>query len=195
MLTCIALSAYPFEFKDLPRHISYLNHVSYFKTVAEHAAARRAALAKVKTSHCFFQDIDDPLPNLYPDNFKGVYHGDFIAHLVKDNRDMKIPAKPHTKQVRYNTPLIVHKAIIETAPAQAIAKTMPEGNYSFEAYLYYFLYFYYGYTYDPKLEMLWNKGEFGFHKYDQGSAGRTMEWIKKNELSVLDQLPGVQRAT
>ena len=188
MITCVTLSAEPFTF-DTPRNIVYHNYVSQFDGAEGLHKSKLDAIFKVKTKYFFFQDYDDPLPNIYPVPNRSIVYGNFCYNDVPANKNLQIPAKPWTEKWHLDNPLLIHKAICNTAMARAVANLMPQGEYLTEPLLYFFMCKLYGFTYDPRLEMVWNKHPKGMHTKAEKSIANSVLWVRQNQDSVLSRLP------
>jgi len=187
MMTCMTLSAEPFKI-NTPRSIVYQNYVSQFSDPAGLHKSKLDAIFKIKTQYFFFQDYDDPLPNIYPVPEKSIVYGDFFTRYVTSGHIKRTIAEPWSESWHLKNPLMVHKAICNTATARAVASVLPQGEFLTEPLLYYFMCKVYGFTYDPALEFIWNKSPKGFHTKSERSITNAVKWIKQNEAAVLAKL-------
>lgn len=188
LTTCVTLSAEPFTF-DTPRHIRYLNYVSQFDGAEGLHKSKLDSIFQVKTKYFFWNDYDDPLPNIYPVPERSIVFGDFCYTELPSKVSKKIPVPKWTDTWHLSNPVLVHKAICNTAMARAVANLLPQGEYFTETLLYYFMCKVYGYTYNPGLEMFWNKHVKGLHTKSSQSLTNSVTWIRENRDSVIARLP------
>ena len=187
MMTCMTLSAEPFKF-NTPRSIVFQNYVSKFDDCAGLHKSKLDAIFKIKTPYFFFQDYDDPLPNNYPVPEKSIVYGDFFTRYVASGHIKRTVAEPWSESWHLKNPLMVHKAICNTAAARAVASLLPQGEFLTEPLLYFFMCKAYGFTYDPSLEFIWNKSPKGLHTKAEKSISNAVAWIKQNQDAVLSKL-------
>ena len=187
IITCLTLSPTPHSIIT-PRSVFYFNFNSEFDDAAGMYASRIAAIFKIKTPYFFYQDIDDPLPTMYPIPSGGMVYGNYHTTDAVTLQKIVVPAKQWSKHWFMENHGLIRKGIYNTAKARAIASLLPKGEYHAETLLHYFLCAIYGGELMTGLEMLWRKRPSGMHTKTQAAIDNSIAWIKENESKVFSIL-------
>lgn len=186
--TAIVLSARPVAL-ELPG-VTVLGHVRALASPAELHGARLDALARVTTPYCFFLDDDDELPDDYLDvlgecSDKMRSRGVPMAYTDEIQRetgkaDVRRSWDEYDSARHLNSPMGLHHLVLmDTAKAQAVAATLPRGNYWTEHMLYWAL-GRQGAAYVPRVGYIWSrKAEGGFSRNPRTTAAMVygQRWI------------------
>lgn len=148
LFTAIVLSAKPVTLV-LPG-VQVLGCTQVLRSAADLHSARLDALAKVQTPYCFYLDDDDELPDDYLSvlaecEAKMRERGVPMAYTEEILRE---PGKSDVRRSWYEYdndrhavgPMALHHLVVmETVPAQEVARGLPRGNFWTEHMLYWAL--------------------------------------------------------
>lgn len=145
-------------------------HRSVITNAAQMQAARFDAIVKVRTSHFFYLDDDDDLPDDYLDVLREcVDRGAALTYtdeLVKrhDGGPAEVRlARPYSQAEHIQHALLVHHlALCETAAARAAVARIPRGHYWPEFQLFWEL-AKRGVAYVPRVGYVWDRKLTGLH--------------------------------
>lgn len=182
-ITALILSRAPVTM-TLPAGVVALNHCETFATTAGIHAARRRALARVRTDHVFFLDSDDSLPPDIGDVLDEcvaagralVYTDELIIRPGEESLRSK-PA-PYDPVVHAGSPLMVHHlALMQTAAALSALRLIPSGDVWIEHPLYWQV-AQGGAAYVPRVGYHWHRRMTGMHRANGivAAQARGMAW-------------------
>ena len=159
------------------------------QTFEELHNARLNALAKVRTPYCFFLDDDDELPDDYLsvlDECAARMQSEGMPMAYTDEL-LREPGKAEVRRSWYDydsdkhaaNPMGLHHLVVmDTARAQAMAATLPRGNFWTEHMLFWAL-GRAGAAYVPRVGYIWNRSAAGFSRNPRALTAQafTQRWI------------------
>ncbi|KQV85427.1 hypothetical protein ASC87_06975 [Rhizobacter sp. Root1221] len=168
-ITALILSREPVTMM-LPAGVVALNHCETFTTTAGIHAARRRALARVRTEHVFFLDSDDSLPHDIADVLdECVAAGRPLAYTDEltvrpGMAPLRSRPAPYDPVVHAGSPLMVHHlALMQTAAALSALRLIPSGDVWIEHPLYWQV-AQGGAAYVPRVGYHWHRRMNGMHR-------------------------------
>lgn len=155
-------------------------HRQKIEDAADQLDARFAAVRRVSTSHFFFLDDDDDLPDDYLDVIAEcerygapiVYTDELV--MTPTNRPVgSVLAKgPYSRERHYRNPTLLHHLVLcDTRAAIAAIERLPRGHFWPEFLLYWEL-ARGGAPYVPRVGYVWNKQERGMHLWPSTIGGQ-----------------------
>lgn len=139
--------------------------------VGDQLAARFAAIEKVRTTHFFFLDDDDDLPEDHLDVIAEclqcgapiVYTDELVLTPMNSPVGSVLSKGPYSRDRHYRNPTLLHHLVLcETRAAREAIERLPRGHYWPEFLLYWDL-AREGAPYVPRVGYVWNKREEGLH--------------------------------
>jgi hypothetical protein len=155
----------------------YINEVSVFQSMACDYAARRRAIAQVRTSHFFFLDWDDEYHDMaYPSESLTIG----TEYRKTPSFNIPVQHQAYSPELHISKPQLVHNATcVNTKAAKRALKAMPEeGEYYFQLMFYHTLIRLSGYTYDERLKYTWNLHDSGYHTQAASAIENTKKYLR-----------------
>lgn len=181
VLSCVTLSKEPKTWDHIVNDCHYYNHVSTITSLEELHSQRLKSLENIITPYFFFQDSDDPMPDVVTLPSQGIAYGNLVIDNLDLGKKTVLNNQNWNAQWHLANPYAIRKAYCNTQHAKLICKHLPKGEYWTELLLYYFLAKLFGSTYDPIIEIIWRKQTIGFHTQAQVSVINSVMWIMNNE--------------
>lgn len=141
-------------------------HGRVFKRAQDVQAAWFDAIDLVATSHFFFLDDDDDLPDNHLEVLAACEAaGTAIAYTDEMVNGERRGRAPYTQQAHLKDPTLLHHLVLcDTALARDVVRDLPRGHYWPEMLLYWEMAKRGGATHVPEVGYLWNKGSTGLHR-------------------------------
>lgn len=194
MFTAIVLSAHPVTLQ-LPG-VVVLPHIRALRSPEDLHGARLDALARATTPYCFFLDDDDALPLDYLSVLQACAEGmqaRGVPMAYTDELQMEAGKAPvrrswyeYDSDRHAGAPMGLHHLVLmDTQRAQAVAATLPRGNYWTEHMLYWAL-GREGAAYVPRVGYHWHRNPQGFSRNPRILTAQvlTSRWIAQQKAGV-----------
>lgn len=156
---------------------------SRITTAADLQRARFEAALAVRTSHFFYLDDDDDLPEDYLEVLADCAAvGAPLAYTDERINGAVRCAGPYDRARHLREPMLVHHlALYETAAARKAIAQLPRGHYAPEFMLAWQVASM-GAAYVPRVGYHWNRSDQGMHSWPCTSLSwmRAMLWCKEN---------------
>lgn len=166
-ITALILSAQPHH-REIPG-LEVVNYVSQFNDAAGLLDSRINSIGHVKTSHFFWLDDDDYLPDDYLDVLEECLAADkplvyTREEVYRDGRWFVRNTAPYSQAVHAANPMLVHHlTLCQTVRAAEAWRRLPRGCYAPEPLLYYELATQ-GVAFVDRVGYRWNRGQNGLSR-------------------------------
>jgi hypothetical protein len=180
-VTAVVLSARPYA-TPWPG-LEVFVHRSTIRDAADLQRARFDVLADVRTSHFFYLDDDDTLPDDYLGALQRcVEAGAPLVYTDEDINGTRRVSAPYSQAAHLRDPLLVHHlALYETTAAREAVEQLPRGHYCPEFMLAWQV-AKRSAAYVPEVGYRWNKRPTGMHTWPCTTLSqvRAALWCKAN---------------
>lgn len=190
--TAVILSAKPVALRIAG--VAVLPHIRVLRSPEELHSARLDALARVVTPYCFFLDDDDALPDDHLSVLQecaGRMQSGGVPMAYTDELQMESGKEPvrrswyeYDNDRHAGAPMGLHHLVVmDTRRAQAVAATLPRGNYWTEHMLYWAL-GREGAAYVPRVGYHWHRNPKGFSRNPRIMTAQVLSsrWIAEQKL-------------